>query len=73
MPDAYKQGARTIASELESTFVVVGATQIKDDGKVQLSTRLLDTVDKDWRGCSALVNLPALSRSFAHNHMPNPR
>jgi hypothetical protein len=51
--------ARTIALELESTFVVVGATQIKDDGTVQLSARLLDTVDKDWRGYSALVNLPA--------------
>jgi hypothetical protein len=51
--------ARMVALELESTFVVVGATQIKDDGTVQLSARLLDTVDKDWRGYSALVKLPA--------------
>jgi hypothetical protein len=52
-------GARLFALKLESTFFVVGDTQLQDDGTVLLSATLLDSADKDWRGYTALVNLAA--------------
>jgi hypothetical protein len=52
-------GARLFALKLKSTFFVVGDTQPQNDGTVLLSATLLDSADKDWRGYTALVNLPA--------------
>jgi TonB family protein len=52
-------GARLFALKLKSTFFVVGDTQLQDDGTVLLSVTLLDSADKDWRGYTAVVNLPA--------------
>ena len=57
-----EQLARSIAHELNATFVVVGTTTKTEDDGVQLSARLLDTAnvaDKDWSGTGAVINLHA--------------
>jgi protein TonB len=51
--------AREIASGLKATLVVLGTTKRSKGDTVQLSTRLLDVADKNWRGYAALVYLPA--------------
>jgi TonB family protein len=51
--------ARAFASELQATFVVLGATHKTDDGAVQLLARLLYVPDKQWGEYDAQVRLPA--------------
>jgi hypothetical protein len=57
-----EQLARSIAHELNATFMVLGTTTKTEDDVVQLSARLLDTAnvaDKDWSGTGAVINFHA--------------
>jgi hypothetical protein len=57
-----EQLARSIAHELNATFMVLGTTTKTEDDVVQLSARLLDAAnvaDKDWSGTGAVINFHA--------------
>ena len=48
-----------LGAALNARFVVIGTTTKTGDDAVQLSAEIFDLTDKDWKGYSAAVNLPA--------------
>jgi TonB family protein len=50
-----------ISDALDARFVVFGTTERVDNGFVRLSSQLVDTGSKDWRGYTAIVNLGPLN------------
>lgn len=48
-----------LGAALNARFVVMGTTTKTGDDAVQLSAEIFDLTDKNWKGYSAAVNLPA--------------